>query len=256
MNITLLAVFIILVAIKCSCETFHIVPDNSTERCEDESCLSLDQLTGEIVDRNITSLCLHFHSGEHYLTQDMDISNVEIFEMVGSTLNSRIWLDEAKLSISEVDVVVLQILTFFSRGPQKYIVSFNECENLTVKGCTFIGTKLQLTSKSATIIHCIFNSILIELFTNNLFISLCEFSGCVVDVFTLDVNVMFQAAINNMRFHQGKGIAIRQENGYIHIMNSEFRETYGGAIEVLKAADIRIINTSFTSNYNYPQRGH
>ena len=55
----------------CSGETFHIVPVTSTEECDVEPCLTLDQFASEIVDLNLTNLTLYFLSGHHILNQKL-----------------------------------------------------------------------------------------------------------------------------------------------------------------------------------------
>ena len=252
MNITLLAVFILSVAIQSSCETYHIVPDNSTERCEEEPYLTLDQLAVAIVDQNVTSLSLHFLSGEHHLTHDMNVGYttiiVEDMEMIGISLNTTVWLHGAKLSISKVKDFVVENITFLSGGGS---ILIDECVNCKLNRCTFATIKLSIASNSMKIIESSFDRIsdAVLVFSGNLFIIHCKFSDSSVEfsIRTSDVDSVFQAYFS---FFRGKGITIKQEDGKIAIINCIFEDIHdGGAIKISEAYRIIVVNSTFANNY-------
>ena len=91
-----LAVLVLSVVVTSSCETFYIVPVNSTERCEAEPCLTLDQFAGEITNQNFSNLTLYFLPGQHFLNQHLNISNIENLNVIGYSSDTTVWLQGSK----------------------------------------------------------------------------------------------------------------------------------------------------------------
>ena len=92
MNLTVLLTGLVLsVAVISSCEPFYIVPVNSTERCETEPCLTLDQLAGEVANKSFSDLTLYFFPGNHFVNQNLNISNVETINVIGSSSDTIVW---------------------------------------------------------------------------------------------------------------------------------------------------------------------
>ena len=179
-RLTILSVLLLSVVVWSSCETFHIVPVDSTEMCEKKPCLTLDQLANETLDQHYGNLTLYFTPGSHFLRQNLrlDGSNVK---MIGLSLNSTIWIQELmSLRIFNVKVLVMDNVKFAS-GSNHTLQEFVQCHfetsrNLLIKDCVFKGVELKAVSDKTTIVACTFVKTNIEVLTSFLSISLCSFN--------------------------------------------------------------------------------
>ena len=264
---TMLAAVVLLgIATLCSSETFHIVPVNSTEQCEVELCLTLRQVTSEIMNQKFINLTLFFLPGEHFLEKKLVIRQVRYLNLLGCSLNSTVWAQEHIL-ISEVQELVVKGLRLLSGNnitKHGYIL-VDQNENLLLKNNTFWMIEiLVLSSIKTTIIGCTFNnmssfkenySIEIQILTNYLYIADCVFAGLVSSSFDVRDMVHINDSIFINNYNQlGGGIKIESifRNLLLYITHCKFVANHaaklGGAILVKKAYRIVVLNSTFASN--------
>ena len=139
MNITVL---VLSVVAMCSCETFHIVPVNSTERCEEEPCLTLGTFAKEIVSQNFSNLTLYFTPGKHRLDQNLKFISIKNVKIIGHLLGSWISLVKNNLTIFKVQSTVITNIKFNGSPGNVYI---SQCKNLLLVKCTVFMVDLTLT---------------------------------------------------------------------------------------------------------------
>ena len=247
----MLSVALLSVVAMCSCETFHIVPVNSTERCEEEACLTLDQLARKVANHNFSNLTLHLLPGDHFLHKNMDIFNAVHAKLSGCFSNTTVWLQGATMNISGVEVFVAENIIFSSSGwsGKVFVSKYGE---FSLNKCTFNRVKLKVASKSETLFYCTFDKINVHRvlnFSNDWFTIPCKFNDSIRYISSYDIHFAFQVSNNTNGLQEELGIIIGANSGHTYITNCEFKETYSGAIEVLKADRIKIINSTFNNNY-------
>ena len=254
-SLTMLPVLVLSVAMLCSCEIFHIVPVNSTviERCDEEPCLTLDQLARTTTNQNLTNLTLHFISGEHFLNQiPLGIKNMKSTKMIGPSLGATIKLVGTKLSISKVEDLVIENLIIVSYDKQTGHVLIKECQFLFFSGCTF--NRIELNILIGTVDHALSNgSFKTTLLSKDLSITHCEFNYSSIQIFNADTNVTFQVSINDTNYYRGKGIEIdgvSASRTILYLTNCMFKYNYRGAVKFSTSERIIIINSTFAKN-NY-----
>ena len=117
----LLSVLVLSVVVMCNCEMFHIVPVNSTERCEEEPCLTLGMFAKEIASQNFSNLTLYFTPGKHGLDQNLKLTNVKNVKIIGHLLGSWISLVKNNLTIFKVQSIVITNIEFSGSPGNVYI---------------------------------------------------------------------------------------------------------------------------------------
>ena len=196
-----LAILVLSVVATCICNsgTFHIVPVNSTWRCEGEPCFTLDQLAGEIVNRNFSSITMYFQSGKHTLKheQTLKVSDIRTVKMIGISLDVELcWLQNTTLEILDVQDLVIEKITFLSNTGQLGLASIKQCGNFLLGHSTFRRIEILVLSNSTTVVNSNFegeqssahmydSSKRCTVFTKSLYIAHCAFDFT-VDVLTAD----------------------------------------------------------------------
>ena len=246
-----LAVLILSVVVTCSCETFYIVPVNSTERCEAEPCLTLDQLDGEITNQNFSNLTLYFLPGKHKSQCCISFSKIKNIRMI--SLDSTAIVEKTTIRIS-AEILEIGNIAFGLFGT----VNIDSCRNVLLKGCTFKGYELQINSDSTTMTDCKisggrdykYRESIVRVITNDLNIIYCTFNSGTVKVFTYGyiVNITYQVYINDSTFYQDGSLSIEQARGNIYITNCMFKESDAGFVEIMMASKIIIINSTASHN--------
>ena len=247
-------VLVLSLVVMCSCKSFHILPLNSTERCEVESCFTLDQLAREIKSRSLT---LYFLPGKHYLTKWLAFQNAETIKMIGSSSRSEIWLGHTtELILVEVGTLVIENITIatVSYGqlqlPGK--VRINECTNVLLKGCNLLRVGLLVTSHSLRIIDCNIGSSSALINTNRLYIVHGEFSGSDFIVSSISgATAVLHVYVEKSTFDIEINIS-SYGGSLIYITNCEFKEKYDhsrGGVTITEAAEVIISNSTYT-NYS------
>ena len=152
-------VLVLSLVVTSSCETFYIVPVNSTVKCEAKPCLTLDQLPGEIINQNFSNLTLYFSPGQHFLNQNLKTRNIENVKITGSSAYTELWLNENQWAISKVENLAIEKLTFASSSPSKRNnILISNCGNFSLKECTILKIKaLDVWASSTTMTACTFN---------------------------------------------------------------------------------------------------
>ena len=260
-----LAVLVLSVVVTSSCETFYVVPVNSTKRCEAEPCLTLDQLDGETANHNFSNLTLYFLPGQHFLNQHLYISNIENLNVTGYSSDTTVWLQGSK-EIAKVEIViknnvVIENMTFFVTS--KYWsgkVNISDCSNLLLVNCTFKAVELLVKSNSTTMVDCTFeesfrSSITTQIFTNHLHITHCRLSIS-VNIFNFTFEVPFQANISDTIFESSLYISQRNKYGKVYITNCELKDNISGDLIINNAARTIITNSTFTNNKKAPYGYH
>ena len=156
-----LVLLVLSVATKCICERFHIVPINSTETCEVQPCLTLDQFAREEENQHFSNLTLLFTNGKHTLNQQLSISYTEHLKLVGTSLNSELWFQENRniLLISNIhflDVLNMTLISSSSQGENKQI-QIKKCGNFFLIGCNIQRVIFQVYTINKTISDCTFD---------------------------------------------------------------------------------------------------
>ena len=253
-SLTTLSLLILSMVGLCSCETFHIVPVTSTEECDEEPCLTLDQFARGVVDLNLTSLTLYFLTGDHILKQKLShISNVKYVNITGSSANTVLWLQVTEMSISNTNTLLIENITLASSNNHTTTILINSCGKLLLMKCTFksIAFRIVTDCKTTTDLLSSSRNVSIQptLYSSDLSVIACEFNQSSVDVSTLDYKVGFKVQINSTDFFQGGAIKIKgQYRCQIYLTNCEFRGNYYGAIEISGSARIIITNSTFIGN--------
>ena len=262
-----LAVLVLSVVVRCNCETFHVVPVNSTERYEVEPCYTLDQIANEIMTTKIDDLTLNFLPGKHYLYQQLGIYNVKNVKLIGSSLGSEIQFQQNSMTMKVQDLV-LESLTFVSSNytdlPGKVQIDHNN--KLVMRKCTLKQTVVIVTTENMTTTECTFANYyttqsVIEVYSNYVQIKDCKFVdnvmiggfGATLAVRGHLIYITHCTFTNNYGGLFGGSIRIVEDDNLVYITDSEFRGNHaigdGGAISVgRRAARIYIQNTSFAKN--------
>ena len=249
-SLTTLSLLILSMVGLCSGETFHIVPVTSTEECDVEPCLTLDQLASEIVDLNLTNLTLYFLSGPHILKQKLlHISNIKYVNITGSSANTVLWLQVTEMSISNMNTLLIENITLASSNNHTTTVLINSCGKLLLMKCTFKSIVFRIVTDCKTTTDLLSSSrnvsIQPTLYSSHLSVIACEFNQSSVDVSTLDYKVGFKVQINSTDFFQGGAIKIKgQYRCQIYLTNCEFRGNYYGAIVISESPRIIITNST------------
>ena len=259
-----LTILVLSVVATCHSETFHIVPVNSTWRCEGEPCITLDQLASEIVNRNFSSITMYFQSGKHTLKheQTLNVSGIRTVKMIGTSLDVELcWLQNTTLEILNVQDLVIEKITFLSSTGRLGLASIKECGNFLLGHSTFKKIGLLVLSNSTTVVNSNFegeqSSAYVYdpnkrciVFTKSLYIVHCTFDFT-VDVLTADFSDNFSVYIDHSSFNNndGRGIIIyRHVGGHIYITNCAFNDNRGVAFEIIEAAKVIIVNSTFINN--------
>ena len=160
----LVLALLVISAVYCNCKTFHIVSVDSTERCEAEPCLTLDQLAaGEISCQNFSDLTLYLLPGKHILNQQLNIKCFTFkLRMIGFGINKpEIWLQENNLIVPEkVQDLEIESLLFISNNELKspgYVVTRPK-GNTVIKRSAFQETQIIIESINTTIAEITLNS--------------------------------------------------------------------------------------------------
>ena len=264
-------------AVMCSCETFHIVPVNSTCRPNAEPCYTLSQLANETEHLSVSYLTLYFLPGDHFLNQQLNVRSIPKVKMFTLSVLTTVWLQDNKITASKVRKLEIANLTFVSSNsivPTLYTIYIRESGNIILTGCTFIETMksmiMLVESNSTTMSDCVFNGSLavetitvysiVSTFSTYLDISNCHFfdnKQFMHEVSTVNVFSIYLLQINHCTFVShglsGGGIKIESNNGIIHISNSDFRDNRvsgeGGVVYILNPTRaITIENSTFTNN--------
>ena len=247
-----LVLLVLSVATKCICETFHIVPINSTETCEVQPCLTLDQFTREEENQRFSNLTLFFTNGKHTLNQQLSISYIEHLKLVGTSLNSELWLQENRniLLISNIhflDVLNMTLISSSSQGENKQI-QIKKCGNFFLIGCNIQRVIFQVYTINTTISDCTFDGkqsrgTLAHVHSDSLYIFRSKFD------FGIYFAVKLHAYVDDCNF-----ISIRKLGSTIlfgksvHINNCRIKSNRDKAIEIYQAQNIVITNSIFTNN--------
>ena len=253
----------------CSCTTFYIVPVNSTERCEAEPCLTLDQLAGGIMNRYYNNLTVNlcFLPGEHILNRYFNIESVDSVRMIGS--HSAALLLRNMLELYWIRELMVTNLTFVSStdNEQEWRINIFQSGNVLFNKCVFWKVMLWVSSNSTTVTKCrlrnmydLYPYIAVELRTNYLYISNCEFDGIVFapvfNSFRIVFNYLLYISDSTFKKSRGRsGGAVNIEpvmNGLIYITSCQFMENHaddsGGALYIAGAANITIFGSIFVRN--------
>ena len=192
---TTLSLLILSVVVMYNCETFHIVPVNSTKRCEEEPCLTLDQLARRVANENFTNLVLHFLPGEHFLNQtELDISNMKSSKMIGSSLATTIWFQGNTISICNMKTLEVENITLASSNKQSGNVEIKESENIVLIGCSLNRVRLFINTKGASLTPEILHDTNFSLSITN-----CLLNHSSLKVSISNENIAFLALINNSK---------------------------------------------------------
>ena len=266
--------------VYCSCETFHIVPVDSTERCETEPCLTLDQLAaGELSDHNFSDLTLYFLPGKHILNRQLDIDCfTNKFTMVGYDIRKpEIWLQENKLIIPRnVQDIEIENLIFFSDSELESTgyVDIRPNGNVLIKRSAFqetqiiilysINTTLSEITLNGSLVPDHYNHSALTVYTNNMYINKCEFlnNKCINCSYSQDlfnINVRDLLFIKNSTFVNNSGIIMIYLATTLFITSSEFianlAKGFGGVIVISNGDTVSIVDTVFTDNRVHYARG-
>ena len=266
-----LIVVVLSVVARSTCETFHIV--NSTEECEAERCLTLDQLAGEVRNRNFSDLTLYLLPGKHFLNKQLNISYIEHVKIVAFSSEPKIWLHE-RLIVSNVQELIIQELKFISSNDieSSGSIDIENSGNVLLEQCTFWKSVLHISSNSSTMSKCkvkgavsrvnYYNSV-VYVTTDYLYMNSCEFVDNKIqfDYYfqnTIEIDFGYLAYISNSVFvdnhsESGGGIKINSyRGGHASITNCEFTSNVadedGGALMVPTAGNITIVGTTFKNN--------
>ena len=208
-----------LVAI-CSCEIFYIVPVNSAQRCEEETCLTIDQL-GEVMHQSFSNLTLYFLPGQHYLaSRHIVINYVKNVTITGSLSNTEVWLQQSTFTAAGIKHLAIENLTFASSYTEQHgSVEISKSEELLITGCKFRVIGMSMSSYNATITRCTFE--------------------------------------NNLSFHYDAVPLGNTSNNYLHIINSNFIDNAVSATVKVKGSQVKIniIRCIFTNNYSNKDGG-
>ena len=241
MNVlTILPVLGLSVVIMCSGETFYIVPVNSTEGCDVKPCLTLDQLARVVNTPNLSNLTLHFLPGNHILNQKLlHISNKEAVIIIGSSLDTKVWLQGTNLSISNVELLAIEDITLASNNDRTVTAFINtySCSNFWLVRCTLNSTNLFVSTNV---------SIPTSISISHLSILLCEFHHSIVYVSTLNAEVTLQTYVSDTNVYRGG--SIRQRSGEMYLTNCKFKDNNGRAVEIRESTKIIISNSSIINN--------
>ena len=238
-------------ATLCSCETFYIVPVNSTERCGAEPCLTLDQLASEIWNQHFGDLTLYFIPGQHFLHQHLFINSSGNVKIIGYSSDSNIWLKGNKLTILNVQNIVIERLLFASSNnfTQKAgNIAISSIESLLLNNCTFWGAVVMISSDSIEVTECTFGNALafhdykFGNYSNTVLFHVSGLLNLSDSIFAINFGLA------------GGGIWIDAlDSGLIHIVNCEFTDNQakydGGAVYIRKAVRVSIIDSEFAFNY-------
>ena len=271
MNVlTILSVLGLSVVIMCSGETFYIVPVNSTAGCDVKPCLTLDQLARVINTPNLTSLTLHFLPGNHILSQKLlHINNKEAVKIIGSSLDTTVWFQGTKLSISNVENLTIEniILASSSEKIVNVVIYSYSCSNFWLIRSTINSVNIELkiiTSCIATTDQLFGSgnvSFHTEIFPCHLSITLCEFKYSRVLVFNLNVKVphAIKTFINNTNFYQSRGFRmLGQFSFHTYLTNCTFKENNHKVFEIWERTGVINKNSALTNNkgIGYSQSKH
>ena len=241
----LITVLVLSVVVMCSCETFHIVPVNSIEKCEEEPCLNIDQLAIKLMKHNFSNLNLYFTPGRHYLNHYLSIINTETLAMNCSLhYYATVWLQGTNFSVIRVKAFAAVNIKFTSSKGFSSI-GISVLANIYLSECIFEDVKLLLSSTGAIILDSVFEGGFTEISTNFLLTNTCKFNGTNIDILPQDTKVLFRAYINDTTFCGGEGFSIEQDSKDINIANCVFKENYQKGIHIWNATKIIIFNTNF-----------
>ena len=244
-------------ATLCSCETFYIVPVNSTERCGAEPCLTLDQLASEIWNQHFGDLTLYFIPGQHFLHQHLILNSSGNVKIIGYSSDSNIWLKGNKLTILNVQNVVIERLLFASSNnfTQKAgNVAITLIGSLLLNNCTFWGAVVMISSDSIEVTECTFDNKpafhdyhfdedhVLTNYSNTVFFHVSGLLNLSDSIFAFNFGLA------------GGGIRIDAlDSGLIHIVNCEFTDNQaeydGGAVYIRNAVRVSITDSEFAFNY-------
>ena len=254
-----LAVLVLSVVVTSSCEIFYIVPFNSTERCEAEPCLTLDQLASEITNRNFSNLTLYFLPGQHFFNQHFYniISNIENLNVIGYSSCTTVSLQGSKRSARGEIVIknnfVIENMTFFVTSNDSHgKVNISDCSNLLLVNCTFKAVELLVKSNSTTMVDCTFedsfrSGITTQIFTNDLHITHCRLS-IIVNVFNFTFEVPFQANFSDTIFESSLYISQKNKYGKVYITNCELKDNNDVGLKIDNTDRTIITNSNFSNN--------
>ena len=271
MNVlTVLSVLGLSVVVMCSHGTFHIVPVNSTAGCDVKPCLTLDQLARVINTPNLTSLTLHFLPGNHILSQKLlHINNKEAVKIIGSSLDTTVWFQGTKLSISNVENLTIENIILASSNEQIVNVAINSysCSNFWLIRSTINSVNIMLkiiTSCIATTDQLFGSgnvSFHTKIFPSHFSIILCEFKYSRVLVFNLDDKVphAIKTYINDTDFYQSKGFRMLGQFSFqTYLTNCTFKENHHKVFEIWERTGVINKNSALTNNkgIGYSQSKH
>ena len=271
MNVlTVLSVLGLSVVVMCSRGTFHIVPFNSTEGCDVKPCLTLDQLARVVNTPNLTSLTLHFLPGNHILSQKrLHINNKKAVKVIGSSLDTTIWFQETKLSISNVENLTIENIILASSNEQivNVFINSHSCSNFWLIRSTINSVNIELkiiTSCIATTDQLFGSgnvSFHTKIFPSHFSIILCEFKYSRVLVFNLDDKVphAIKTYINDTNFYQSRGFRMRGQFSFqTYLTNCTFKENHHRVVEIWGRTKVINTNSTFINNkgIGYSQSKH
>ena len=250
------------------CETIYVVPLNTTAQCESNFCYTLDQLTNsQVMNQSFSDLTLYFLSGEHLLSQQLNIGSIAKIKIF-SDGNSVVRLQGSLLKISDIRDLEIKGLIFLS-DIKSGGVSIRENRIVLLEGCVFMEVVVAIKSRGIVINKCVLNNTLsqehfpgaFEVSTLYLRINNSKFvynKHYFVKYLEGFIRVYDTLYIENSTFasnygSSGGGIRINaKERGVIYIVRSEFTsnsaDQYGGAIYIISAAEIAILDSTFSNN--------
>ena len=261
MNVlTVLSVLGLSVVVMCSHGTFHIVPFNSTEGCDVKPCLTLDQLARVVNTPNLTSLTLHFLPGNHILSQRLlHINNKKAVKIIGSFLDTTIWLQGTNFSISNVENLAIENITLTSNNEQivNVVINSYSCSKFWLRRSTINSVNIELKIITSCIVTAdqLFGTENVgfqtTLFPSQLLIIHCDFdhSSVLVSFFDSKIVHALKTYIIDSNVYQGRGIKIRgQFYGQMYLTNCKFEENHQQVVEIQKSTRIIITNSTFINN--------
>ena len=267
---------LLLILANCciSAEHYHIVPNDSTSQCQDNSagtCFTLAEFASNISHLDLSNhLTLSFLPGEHLLTKRLAVTGPQNITLTGqNTSNSSIIKCQGTSGFEFGDIQSLNIeyLEFTGCGNVSNggAISINTVDMFLISGCHFVDNHATLHGGAILVKNTVTMNIEGSVFNNNSAAALGNknYAGgaiCVINGSIFTINSIY---INNNSGYVGGAIYI--DSGNITSTSDQYINnsavTNGGAIyvdsgNITSASDHYINNSAYNGGAIYVHSGN